>query len=212
MEPVFVGRKALFDLVKGNIEGVLNKRHSTGSTICITGPPGAGKTAFLEELKARCREEDFAGVKTHCVQIHAGDFHSPGCVIATLAKAADEFQYAAGAEGRLSALGLSVGHAGISFAWEPGRRLPFSSFPEDLFKEGAEGLLKRGDAFILVVDEAQKIAPTPGRKANHLLASLHEGVGLPVVTVLAGLPNTPSGPRQRAITAATDGSVGVVAA
>ncbi len=196
-EPVFVGRNDLFDVVRENIRGAISAGNSTGSTVCITGPAGVGKTAFVEALKARCREEGFEGTRTHCVEIPGSDLHSPGCVIASLANAVPEFQFGEAVKGQLSAVGISVLGTGGSLSWDRAAPPPpFSSFPAQLFREGAEELLNRGNAFILVVDEAQAIAPTLGRDTNALLAHLHQGVDLPIVPVLAGLPNTQENLRE----------------
>ncbi len=197
-EPVFVGREDLFRVVEKNIRSVKSDGFSTGSTVCLTGPPGAGKSAFVNELKKR---KDFEEFTAHCVEINRADLYHPGCVLATFANAVKGFEFEEKFQNRLSGFGIGFSLPGggggrASLSWNPKSRPPFTSFPADLFREGAKKLLKRGDAFILVIDEAQNIKNTPGSRANDLLAHLHQGLELPIVPVLAGLPNTQENLRE----------------
>jgi len=57
-EPILAGRDSLFELVKGQAR-LAAARVGKGRTICICGPPGVGKTAFVEEFGKRCRNGDF---------------------------------------------------------------------------------------------------------------------------------------------------------
>ncbi len=198
-EPVFAGREAFFDVVAKNVRSAKSRiagdpegpGDSTGTTVCLTGPPGAGKSAFVQALKKR---KDFDGFTAWVVEIPRSDLHHPGCVLATVAGAIKDFEFDEKLRGRLTGFGIGLSAAGtggrMSLSWNPKAPPPFSSFPVELFAEGAKKLLARGDAFILVIDEAQGIDPSPGSKANGLLAHLHQGVPLPIVPVLAGQPNT----------------------
>jgi len=202
-EPVFVGREDLFDIVAKNVRGAVERSLSTGKTVCVTGPPGVGKSAFVNELKNFCSKWKFGGGDAHVVEINRADLHHPGCVLAAVANAcADEGFKFNGRKLRERLKGFGIGFStpggGVraSLTWEPKSRAPFASFPVDLFREGGKTLLERGDAFILAVDEAQGIDPTPGSRANALLAHLHQGIDLPIVPVLAGLPNTQENLRE----------------
>jgi len=79
-EPVFVGRKTLFDLVEDNIQSLRNGQIE-GRTICLSGPPGIGKTAFLRELKNRY-EDPFKS--TLVVQTSSSSLHNPSELVADI--------------------------------------------------------------------------------------------------------------------------------
>jgi len=198
-EPVFVGRDELFRTVAKNLRSVISDGWSTGSTVCITGPAGAGKSAFVEALKKRRSAEALSEIQVHCVEISGADLYSPGCVLASFSKAIAEWTVDEGQKKKLNSPGVSVLGTGGSLSWDQAKR-PYSyTFPADLFHQGAAKLLSNENkkhAFIIVVDEAQKITTSPNVKANALLANLHEGVNLPIVPVLAGLPNTQENIRE----------------
>jgi len=191
-EPVFAGRRDLFKVVEENVHMVSTDGKSTGSTVCITGPAGVGKSAFANALKKRKKLGDYT---VHCVGIDKSSLHHPGCVLAAFANQIEDFTFGAPFYERLSGFGVGVSAVGaggnISFSWEPRSKPPFTTFPEDLFREGAKKLLAKGHAFILIVDEAQRLKPTPGGPANDLLSNLHhQPVNAPIVPVLLGQPGT----------------------
>jgi len=80
-EPVFVGRKDMFALVDSNARSA-EQYGSEGLTVCITGPPGIGKTAFLKELEKRGSPEG-----TLYVRVSPYEFHNPQAVVAKTAEA-----------------------------------------------------------------------------------------------------------------------------
>jgi len=198
-EPVFVGRDDIFEVVTENVRGAKSRfdfdpegpGKSTGKTVCLTGPPGVGKSAFVNALK---RRKDFDGCKAHVVEMPRSDLHHPGCVLATVANAVKGFKFDEKFKDRLTSFGIGLTAAGtggrMSLSWNPKTPPPFTSFPVELFAEGAKTLLKKGHAFVLVTDEAQGIDPSPGSRSNGLLAHLHHGVPLPIVPVLVGQSNT----------------------
>jgi len=199
-EPVFVGRENLFEIVAKNVRGAAERKISTGKTVCITGPPGVGKSAFVDALKKR---KDFGGITAHCVEVSRADLYHPACVMAAFADAVPGFKTDSALRKWLKSGGLKAGvtaSAGtgvyVAADWRHTAPPPFTTFPVGNFAQGAKLPLARGDAFILVVDEAQGIKNTPESKSNNLLADLHQGVKLPIVPVLAGLPNTQQNLRE----------------
>lgn len=196
-EPVFVGRDDLFELVKGNARAAA-AGDAEGRTICLSGPPGVGKTAFLSELSRR------AAPQMACIDVQPGDLRDPPLVLAEIAtqipkpwrpRASVLKRMFKGIEGL--ALSFAAGNAQVSaslafreraFAGQGG--MPWGELARAL--RGAPD-----DAVIcLIVDEAQSISASRGETGNEVLRTLHMGPprshsGPPVFALLAGLPNTP---------------------
>jgi len=196
MEPVFVGRKGLFDLVEKNAEQIV-KRCSPGHTICLHGPPGVGKTAFLEELKERCESDRLLEKgKAHYVRLLPGQLRSPSVVLAECAEQIKGFSFGLRNRKYLQSLGFQVdipGFGGIGASADFAKGLPHdlqSTFPTALFRDGAQSMLETDHVFLFAVDEANNISPTPGQKVNELLEHLHLGTGLPIIPILVGQPHT----------------------
>lgn len=205
-EPVFVGRKDLFKLVAHNAQAAADG-DVEGRTICLAGPPGIGKTAFLNELRRRAQASSWPLPHVACVSVSASNLRSPDLVLAAIAsQIPSEWKGSSEKVGKLlgdmtgasvtaGAFGFSLG---TSATWSKDEADPDPTMPWG----HVERLLREGDApcgavICLLVDEAQGLSPTPGSEANLLLASLHEGppatgLGLPpVFAVLAGLAHTP---------------------
>lgn len=72
-EPAFVGRKDLFDLVARNMRAAMRGR-SKGRTICLAGPPGIGKTAFLSEMNVHSAKPGRIG-ETGMVCLYVDEAH-----------------------------------------------------------------------------------------------------------------------------------------
>lgn len=204
-EPVYVGRESLFRLVADNADAVANG-DVEGRTICIAGPPGIGKTAFLATLAERAPGGDWGGPPMACIHISPDELRSPAHVLAEIA-----WQLPKHWQPPLEKLKKplrSIGAANVSFSaiagfslsasFESGspetRRMPWRLLPSALRK------LPSGAVLCLLVDEAHTLANTPGMERNVLLQSLHMGpppMGEaapppPVFAVLAGHTHTPS--------------------
>lgn len=204
-EPVFVGRENLFDLVASNAR-MASQGHAKGRTICIAGPPGVGKTAFLSELKRRVETPEWRGPPTACVSVPAANLHSPGLVLATIASQMPEAWRRGEAEarkllGRLTGAGVGFGAFGFSLsasaAWDAAKpesdpTMPWMKAAEIPDKDKTPSSF----AICLLVDEAHSLRPSPGETINRLLQSLHEGPpsgggALAAFAVLAGHTHTP---------------------
>ena len=197
-EPVFVGRGDLFELIGANARACA-RGHGAGRTVCLSGPLGIGKTAFLGALPRHVP-------RIACVTVSSSDLHDPRHVIAPLATLLpDGWKPEPGVTARILA-GMPdkfrIGVPGVvsaEFSRAAGeaetndddRSFPWRATAELLSAVPADG------AVAVLVDEAQGMVDTPGMDANLLLRSLHEGPPrelrrrAPVFAVLAGHTQTP---------------------
>lgn len=204
-EPVFVGREDLFSLISDNAAAAADG-DAKGRTVCLAGPPGVGKTAFLSALKRRVKTPEWGGPPMACVDVSAANLHSPALVLAGIAsqippewKRPNEDVRAL--LGRLTGASVSFG-AGFtlsaSASWSARQAEADPTMPwmqaAKIPKEGGPP----SDAVIcLLIDEAHSLRPTPAEKINWLLHSLHEGPPsegralIPAFAVLAGHTHTP---------------------
>ena len=191
VDPVFVGRADLFETVASAARACAAGR-PRGQTVCLAGPPGIGKTAFIEALRARGLSGRGGGRPTRVARAPATMLHNPHVVLRRLALA-------------LPDAWCGVGRARIlDFVRDLSRRgggiTAFGAAPAE--PEGdplGEGLVEalrgvpKGAAVCLAVDEAQRLKPTPGGRVNELLANVHAGEhgGFPLFVLLAGHSQTP---------------------
>ena len=82
LEPVFVGRESFFDRVRSASAAAL--RGVPGTTMCLYGPPGVGKTAFIAALEQRQREDDSL---PQVVRVAPGELREPRYVLRRVASA-----------------------------------------------------------------------------------------------------------------------------
>lgn len=198
-EPVFVGREDLLKLVMDNADAAADG-DLEGRTVCIAGPPGVGKTAFLAELMRRAKASGpEADPPAACVSVDPDALAVPHLVMDAISKqlpddwgssAVKKLGEAAGRIRSFSFLGAGASWKG---GGDPGEGA--SSMPWGALDQAMQGFPPKG-VICLTVDEAQGIADTSDRKLNVLLRSLHMGPppgysGPAVLVVLAGLPNTP---------------------
>ena len=190
VEPVFVGRKDLFSMV-ADAAGACADGQPQGQTLCLAGPPGVGKSAFLAALRARGLSGSWGGPPTLAVQVPATKLHDPHVVLDRIAERLADAQArtalqslkerARAAAGRV----LGVSALGADVALDPKREA-------DILLSGLPGLLKGapdGLVLCLSVDEAHDLNPTPGRKVNEILKDIHAGeyARFPMFVLLAGL-------------------------
>ncbi len=190
VEPVFVGREDLFETVAEAARACADGQPQ-GQTLCLAGPPGVGKSAFLAALRARGLSGSWGGPPTLAVQVPATKLHDPHIVLDRIAERLTDAQArtalqslkerARAAAGRV--LGVSALGAGV--ALDPKREA-------DILLSGLPSLLKGapdGLVLCLSVDEAHDLNPTPGRKVNEILKDIHAGeyARFPMFVLLAGL-------------------------
>ncbi len=204
-EPLFVGREDLFELVAGNARAAARGAVG-GRTICLAGPPGVGKTAFLKALAERSPDDGWGGPPMACVSIAPAHLRSPVHVLAAVAGQLPDAwcpskDVVGRILGRLGAADISFGAAGLRFSLSaplargapPDPLMPWGELPETI------GGMPPGAVLCLLVDEAHALSNTPGEDRNVLLHSLHMGAPRlpnrsppPVFAVLAGHTHTPT--------------------
>ena len=196
---VFVGREDEFDLLNAAVRAV--RRGEVGRTVVVSGVPGAGKTALLNEYAARLvgAETDDHGPVIP-VPLRFDEIDAPP---AALMQAMDR-QLAAlrepgswrGKANRLAAKASWMGNALSAIATKKSFRefLPSAQAPNSLDAALADYALTRFDVksstFVLLVDEAQNLADT--KQVKSYLSAMHNGVKGDAKVLLAcfGLGNT----------------------
>lgn len=205
-EPLFVGRGDLFTLVADNADAAA-RGDVEGRTVCIAGPPGIGKTAFLGELAERSRSADgWGGPPTACVSVSPVDLPSPPRVLAAIAAQLPKewrpsLDAMKGALKRLSGVDVGIGAGGFTFSASASWQEKPMDSPTMPWAELTEAIARMptGAAICLLIDEAHTLRNTPGEERNVLLQSLHMGPPPmgdgapppPVFAVLAGHIQTP---------------------
>ena len=159
-----------------------------GTIFLVQGPPGAGKTAFLHECRARIKSSELTW---HAVRITSKMLHNP----AALAKRLD-VSYATRTSERKDTttnVGVSVGF-GTSVKHTKG--ISAETTGDDIEDVLREASLARG-GLVIVLDEAQNIVGEIGAgspewlTAQRCLNQIHNGeIGAPVVLLAGGLGTT----------------------
>ena len=196
---VFAGREDEFELLNDALSAV--RRGEVGRTVVVSGVPGAGKTALLNEYAKRLRAaEGGDDGPVIPVPLRSGDIDASP---AALVQAIDR-QFVAlgksgtwrGAANRFSAKASWLGNALTAIATKKNIRefRPSAQAPDSLDTALAEYASVRfgvkSSTFLLLVDEAQNI-PDTARVRTHLEA-MHLGIGgsAKVQLVCFGLGNT----------------------
>ncbi len=207
VEPVYVGREDLFRLVADNADAVANG-DVAGRTVCIAGPPGVGKTAFLAALAGRSSESGWGGPKMLCVKMPVDALRrGTAAIVDELAKALPEpwrpptkfIPYVLGKLGVGSFQATLPGQVGgVGLTPEDGERPPSEAvdFPwRDMPR--LLGRVPPDMVVCLYVDEAHGLQASAGDR-NVAAASLHEGPpddvsrpGRRLFAVFAGHTHTP---------------------
>lgn len=196
---VFVGRDDEFDLLDTAVRAV--RRAQVGRTVVVSGVPGAGKTALLNEYATRLMgaKKDDDGpvipVPLRCDEMDA----PPGALM----QAMDRQLLALGASeswrgkaNRLAAKASWMGNALSAIATKRNCRelLPSAQAPNSLDTALADYALTRFDVkystFVLLVDEAQNLPDT--KQVRSYLSAMHNGVhgGAKVLLACFGLGST----------------------
>ncbi len=191
VEPVFVGRQDLFGIAAKAARACATG-HPDGQTLCVSGPPGVGKSAFIAALRGRALA-DWEGPPTLVVKVDPWRLHDARFTLERVAQALAEKDAARRTWKKMKAAGARVrGFSVLGLGGAIGPKDPKADFL-------AEGLAKaladapEGFVLCLAVDEAQMLKPTPGGAANELLAMIHAGVyaDYPMFVLLAGLSHLP---------------------
>ena len=185
-EPVFVGRKDLFTTVASAASACADG-HPRGQTVCVSGPPGVGKSAFIEALHVRA-QGDWGGPPLLTVMVDVSELHDAQALLARVDEAAAAAGGATprlrGARHELARRGGSVSVAGVGGGLGAD---PLAGIPWAQLKAAAANAV-----LCVCVDEAQQLKPTPGGAFNDVLAVLHRGrADVPAFVLLAGLSHLP---------------------
>ncbi len=203
-EPLFVGREDLFERVASNLRAAC-KGHIRGRTLCLSGPPGIGKTAFLSECAKRHRGmlvRDPGAPAGIPVTVLKDQIANAGSILRALHDALVPF------ESRFPALADTAGRFFASLRVEEvglfGARIKFTgtaeqaslpsearAFPWYAVRSMLQGIARERGALptvLLMVDEAHRIN---AQYARDLIGDLHEGGSVPVVPLFAGHVQTP---------------------
>ncbi len=208
---VFVGRAEVLDDIAKAARQVWkgsgdNKHGAEKTTRIIQGAPGAGKSSILEEMKKNPERlhTESVGKAPLVVALKSGDIGGAADILQPLARsinprAAEEF---------LShSIRTSGGEAGIGLGpvkafgkqettMEPARpRMHW-----DVFGEWAERHGGFDRPIVLAIDEAQRLDHDQKHPVSKLFQSLHDGCGLPIALVLAGLSDTEHSARKMGLT------------
>ncbi len=175
----FVGREQEIAFITRRVQAVADGHRAgdreavAGSTVLITGVPGAGKTSLM--MKLRRQWSSPAGEEPFGVDIDINELGSAEGLARAIERAvpADgSRQWLARAFSRFSSINLDVLGAGLGV---------------DLRAPGF-GMEQVGRPVVLFIDEIQTLPPDPRAAEVRLLRTLHLGThGAPVVPVLAGL-------------------------
>ncbi len=198
--PVFVGRVDVLDDIaraaKRVWKGTETERHGAAKTTRIVqGAPGAGKSSILNEMarnpeRLRCE----GGPVPMVLMLKSGDIQGPVDILRPLA----ERMHPAKAREFMTRISRNTGdEAGFGLGpfrfarkretgIEPAQ--PAASW--SAFGTWAEQHGGFNCPIILAVDEAQRLDHDRKHPISKLFQGLHDGCGLPVALVLAGLSDT----------------------
>ena len=210
-EPVYVGREELFDKVDRMARSVVHGQ-TDSRTVVIAGAPGAGKTAFMRELKKRWNADDRPGL---AVSLRPGGLN-PSNLVEKIAEAVGEPVLEAQQDTKTTRGGLA---GGVKLEQETSRsvaqpgdmeRVPRSDeVPWSLIKDRFGARLNADSPLLLLCDEAQNMNAKSEALRTFLdsLPSGDEGPSpIPLVPVFAGLSDTTERIVECGITRPTGGN------
>ncbi len=208
---VFVGRAEVLDDIAQAARQVwkgsgANKHGAGKSTRIIQGAPGAGKSSIVHQIRHNPERlyTESVGKAPLVVALKSGDIEEPVDILQPLARsinprAAEEF---------LShSIRTSGGEAGIGLGpvkafgkqettMEPARpRMHWDVLGDWVEQHGGFDR-----PIVLAIDEAQRFQRDSEDPLSKLFQSLHDGCGLPIALVLAGLSDTEYSARKMGLT------------
>ena len=198
--PVFIGREGVLEDIALAAEQVWKDtgsgmRGMEKATRIVQGAPGAGKSSILNEIARSPEKLRLEGTPVPMVLIlKSGDIEEPVDILEPLAmrinpSAAGDFlsKYSRtfGGEAGVGFGPVRVGGRAETSAETARPRARWSVFGAWVEQHGGFDR-----PIILAVDEAQRFDRDPEDPLSKLFQSLHDGCGLPIALVLAGLSDT----------------------
>ena len=198
--PVFVGRDGVLDdiaLAAWQVwEGTGGGMHGMEkATRIVQGAPGAGKSSILNEIARNpgrlCMED---GTVPMVLVLKSGDIQGPVDILRPLA----EKMHPSGSREFMARISRNTGgEAGFGlglFRFVRKRETGIEHAEPDADWNAFGAWAERHGGFdrpvVLAIDEAQRFDRVPEDPLSKLFQSLHDGCGLPVALVLAGLSDT----------------------
>ena len=185
----FVGRQDLLEDVELQLRATRDKGKSISNGIFIQGAPGAGKTAFLEEIKGRYKEEESACA----IWMGAGSLSNLARFIGYFY---DPEEMRVKSTRKKLAFRLGWDNWQVGFDWE--------SIEPSVVQRLQEGVdvwsiikavsgSRANHTFIVCIDEAQRVRRDKDSEENTLAVDMHDGDtgSMKVLPVFAGLGDTP---------------------
>ena len=208
---VFVGRAEVLDDIAKAARQVwkgsgANKHGAGKSTRIIQGAPGAGKSSILEEIKKNPKrlKTESVGKAPLVVALESANIRKPISILKPLA----EKIHPSKAQEFMTSISRSTGgQAGFDFGLfrftrkkETGIRHQEPEADWDTFGTWAEQHGGFDRPIVLAIDEAQRFQRDSEDPLSKLFQSLHDGCGLPIALVLAGLSDTEYSVRKMGLT------------
>ncbi len=209
--PVFVGRAEVLDDIAKAARQVWkgsgdNKHGAEKTTRIIQGAPGAGKSSIVHQIRhnpERLHTES-VGKAPLVVTLKSGDIGGAADILQPLARsinptAAEEFlSHSVRTSGEEAGIGLGPVKAfgKQETTMEPARpRMHWDVFGKWVEQHGGFDR-----PVVLAIDEAQRLDHDQKHPVSKLFQSLHDGCGLPIALVLAGLSDTEYSARKMGLT------------
>ncbi len=209
--PVFVGRAEVLDDIAKAARQVwkgsgANKHGAGKSTRIIQGAPGAGKSSIVHQIRHNPERlyTESVGKAPLVVALKSGDIGGAVDILQPLARsinptAAEEFlSHSVRTSGGEAGIGLGPVKAfgKQETTMEPARpRMHW-----DVLGDWAEQHGGFDRPVVLAIDEAQRFQRDSEDPLSKLFQSLHDGCGLPIALVLAGLSDTEHSARKMGLT------------
>ena len=198
---VFVGRSEVLDDIALAAEQVWEFTDTNGygmekATRIIQGAPGAGKSSILEEIKKNSDRlyKESVGKAPLVVTLKSGKIRKPINILKPLA----EKIHPSKVQKFMTSISQNTGgQAGFDFGLfqftrkkETGIKHKEPEADWDTFEAWVEQHGGFDRPIVLAIDEAQRFKRDSEDPLSKLFQSLHDGCGLPIVLVLAGLSDT----------------------
>ena len=181
----FAGRKDELAELSADLDDVVRSGDASGGLTLITGVPGSGKSALVEEFAKRAAKR--RGV--HAMTISPSRLGHPLRLFQSIAAEVtdndDDFMKAGGLDSKVKKGDMKI--AGIGGGAEIDHHRNLSDDLEGMLLDTARKGLWKGKALVVVVDELQTLDPHEAKPLQCLHIGAH---GCPILVVGAGLQHT----------------------